>query len=368
MTRINTNMPSLIGAQHLNRNMQLLNTVLERLATGQRINSAKDDPSGIIISDVFRGELTGIQGAITNAERANNLIATAESAMGEVSALLLNVKQIVHEVANDGTMTAEEIRAKQLQVDNYIAAIDQIADNTSYAGLTPINGTLQYKTSGVDSASLAGMAIHKAPVGLSPGALAMHVEIVAPATRGELLMTQGTITSDVAIQLAGPKGKLVLEFSAGTTSSDFMLAVNSSADKTGLRAELIDPLDPTQGVRIQSDAYGSNSTVGVVMLSGSAAAIPLQNSAGEPAMRSTGTDIKALVNGGTAGGDGLTIRFMSVSMNMELAVTEALNSTGAGASTAFQIDSGGAMFQLGPRIGSDQQDTIGIRSEERRGG
>ena len=79
-------------------------------------------------------------------------------------------------------------------------------------------------------------------------------------------------------------------------------------------------------------------------------------------MRSTGTDIKALVNGGTAGGDGLTIRFMSVSMNMELAVTEALNSTGAGASTAFQIDSGGAMFQLGPRIGSDQQDTIGIKA------
>lgn len=366
MTRINTNMPSLIGAQHLNRNMQLLNTVLERLATGQRINSAKDDPAGVIISDVFRGELTGVQGAIDNAERANNLIATAESAMGEVASLLLGIKQIVHEVANDGTLTDEEIRAKQLQVDNYIAAIDKVSENTSYAGLTPINGDLEYKTSNVDSASLAAVAIHKSPVELVPGSLAIRVEVVEPATRGELVLAQGTIAADVAIELSGPKGKTKLEFSAGTSSSDIVLAVNSTGDRTGLVAELIDPGDPSQGLRIQTQAYGSRSIVAVHMLDGLETALPLVTSAGDPAMRSAGTDIEALVNGGTSGGDGLTIRFMSVSMNMELALTENFNNAGAGGVTSFQIDSGGAMFQLGPRIGSDQQDTIGIHAVSSR--
>jgi flagellin len=360
MTRINTNMPSLIGAQYLNRNMQILNKVLERLATGRRINSAKDDPSGIIISDVFRGELTGIQGAIANAERANNLLATAETAMGEIGNLLLSIKQAVHEVANSGTLTAEEVAAKQLQIDNYVAAIDKISDNTSYAGLTPINGALSYRTSHVDGAAIAGMAVHKAPVGLVTTVLPMRVEVVEPASRGELIMAQAAITGDVSIELSGPRGKTTLEFKAGTTSQQIALAVNSTADKTGLRAELVDPGNPAAGVRIQTDRHGSRRVVSVTMLSGNASDFPLQDTGGNTAYRAAGRDIRALVNGGTAAGDGLTIRYMSVSMNIELAATEAFNV--AGQLTNFQIDGGGAIFQLGPRIGSDQQDTLGIGS------
>ncbi len=360
MTRINTNMPSLIGAQHLNRNMQLLNTVLERLATGKRINSAKDDPSGIIISDVFRGELTGVQGAITNAERANNLIGTAESAMGEIAALLLDVKQIVHEVANDGTLTYEEVKAKQQQIDNFVAAIDKISDNTSYAGLKPIDGSLDYATSSVDNTRIAGMAIHKAPVGTVSGALPMRVEMVAPATRGELVLPQGSIAADINVEVVGPKGKVALEFGAGATSSDLVLAINSSSDRTGLQAELITAGTPADGMRIVTEDYGSRKTVAINVLSGSASTMPFEDRDGQPATRSSGTDVQALVNGGTASGDGLTVRYLSVSMNMEVALTEAFNNAGAGELTTFQIDSGGAMFQLGPRIGSDQQDTIGI--------
>ena len=108
MSRIYTNLPSLLSALYMERNMQALNRSLERLATGIQINSARDDPGGIITTDALRGELTGIQSAITNAERANNLMATAEGSIEGISDLLLDIQATIFEVAGDGALTDEE--------------------------------------------------------------------------------------------------------------------------------------------------------------------------------------------------------------------------------------------------------------------
>ena len=99
------------------RSMCVVNTTLQRLSTGLRINSGADDPSGLIASQRpqeprWRASPT----AISNSQRANNVIATAEGALNEVSSLLQSVKGLVVQAANTGAMSADEIAANQLQL------------------------------------------------------------------------------------------------------------------------------------------------------------------------------------------------------------------------------------------------------------
>jgi flagellin len=78
MSRINTNIPSLVAQRVLNKNNVGLNTSLNRLSTGLKINTGKDDPAGLIASENLRSTKVAIGAAIQNISRANNVIATAE--------------------------------------------------------------------------------------------------------------------------------------------------------------------------------------------------------------------------------------------------------------------------------------------------
>src|SRR5210317_1229778 len=115
MTRINTNVSSLNAQKTLARSNASLQESLTRLSTGLRINTGKDDPAGLIASEVLRSDIIGVQRAIPNSQRANQMIATADSALGQVSALLNDVRGLISEAANTGAMSAEQISANQLQ-------------------------------------------------------------------------------------------------------------------------------------------------------------------------------------------------------------------------------------------------------------
>src|SRR5215210_3223022 len=123
MARINTNVASLVAQRGLNSSQKNLNETLQRLSSGLRINRGADDPAGLIASEGLRSEIAGINQAIDNSSRASNVIATAEGALSEVAALLLNVKDLVVEAANSGALSQEEIAANQLQVDSAVESI-----------------------------------------------------------------------------------------------------------------------------------------------------------------------------------------------------------------------------------------------------
>src|SRR5438105_3653847 len=89
MSRINTNVSSLIAQRTLSRNNNDLQTSLQRLSTGLKINSGADDPAGLIASENLKAEQAGITQAINNAQRASNIIGTAEGGLNEVSSLLV---------------------------------------------------------------------------------------------------------------------------------------------------------------------------------------------------------------------------------------------------------------------------------------
>src|SRR5262245_33636078 len=95
MSRINTNVTSLVARRAIGVNNRSLNQALLRLSTGLRINSGKDDPAGLIASETLRSGIRAISSAIENANRADTIVAVAEGGLQEVSSLLLELENLV---------------------------------------------------------------------------------------------------------------------------------------------------------------------------------------------------------------------------------------------------------------------------------
>src|SRR5688500_14743212 len=162
MSRINTNVSSLIAQRVLRKNNNDLNTSLERLSTGLKINRGADNPAGLIASENLRAEKVGIAKGISNAERAINIIGTAEGGLSEVSTLLTELQGLVNEAANSGGLSAEEVAANQLQVDSILTTINRIAQSTSFQGKKLLNGNYAYSTSGVTAANFGALQVNSA--------------------------------------------------------------------------------------------------------------------------------------------------------------------------------------------------------------
>ncbi|MEM9884143.1 MAG: flagellin, partial [Planctomycetota bacterium] len=130
MSRINTNVTSLLGQRILTQQNKSLNTSLERLSTGLRINRGGDDPAGLIASEALRSQKASITSAIGNAERAEQVVNVAEGGLQEVNNLLLEVQALVGQSANDAGLSLEEKEANQLQIDSILQTIDRISETT----------------------------------------------------------------------------------------------------------------------------------------------------------------------------------------------------------------------------------------------
>ncbi len=189
MTRINTNVPSLIAQNRLNQSNNDLQTALTRLSTGLRINSGKDDPAGLIASESLRSDITGLNKAISNTQRASQIIATADSALSQVSSLLNDIRGLVTEAANNGALSSDEIAANQLQVDSSLEAINRIAQTTTFQGRKLLDGSLDFVTRGGSGfSSVTDLQIDQANLGAT-GQVDVNVNISRAATQGTLATT-----------------------------------------------------------------------------------------------------------------------------------------------------------------------------------
>src|SRR5919112_2597961 len=177
MARINTNVASLTAQRGLAKSQKTLNSTLQRLSSGLKINRGADNPAGLIASEGLRSEIAGITQAIDNSSRASNVISTAEGALSEVASLLLNVKDLVVEAANSGALSQEEIEANQLQVDSAVESITRISNTTTFAGLHLINGSLDYITSGLKTSALPAIQINQASFG-TLASIPVQVQVV----------------------------------------------------------------------------------------------------------------------------------------------------------------------------------------------
>ncbi len=198
MTRINTNIPAIRAVNRMAVNQFDLELRLERLATGLRINRGRDDPAGLIISELLRSDMRTTQQAINNATRANNVISTAEGAMNELSALLLDLQSLVVQTANEAGLTRGEVEANQLEIDALLDSIDRIATTTEFAGKRLLDGTMGYTLSGVVPDELASVNVFSTNVS------------VGTTREVTLQVTQSAQTARLEFAGANPGGQSLL--------------------------------------------------------------------------------------------------------------------------------------------------------------
>lgn len=268
MTRINTNVPSLVAQNRLQASNRDLQTSLTRLSTGLRINSGADDPAGLIASEALRSEITSLNKAVSNTRRASQIISTADSALGQVSSLLNDIRGLVVEAANAGALSEDEIAANQLQIDSSLQAINRIAQTTTFQGRKLLDGGLDFLTeAGTNFGSIRSLNIDQANLGPT-GSLAVNVNVTTAARQAVVTVaniptataqarSEGSIELTRATVAAAATGSI--EFSRPTA------AVQATADlavaNTAGAAEFTITATSTGAY---ADAAGNNASFEIV--------------------------------------------------------------------------------------------------------
>lgn len=353
MTRINTNVQALIARRALDVNNASLNRALERLSTGLRINSGKDDPAGLIASETLRSGIRAINQAVDNANRADTIVSVAEGGLEEISALLLDLEALIDQSANEAGLADEEVAANQLQIDSILASINRLAEATAFGDMKLLNGNLDFSTSGVNSAELSRVQINaaKIPVGSTRQVV---VNVVTPSEVARISAVGagagGALGDATTLHVRGNLGSDVLSFASGTSAAEVAATVNSARGLTGVSATV-----SGGALYLQSTGYGGDAFVTVSVLENVGTAF---NGLAE-VTTANGTDGAFTINGSNAIVDGLHASVRTGALSADLTLSAALNAT-VGNTAVFEITGGGATFSISPQVGLSGLESIGI--------
>jgi len=164
--RINNNIESMNAHRSLLMNDRALSKSLERLASGQKVNRAADDPAALVISEHMRAQVSGMEQAIRNNEVAISLVQTAEGSMNEISSILVSLRQRAISAANVGASDQDMIDANQAEVENGLASIDRVVSSTQFGHYKLLDGTNAAKTITNEDGSIStreGLRFHVGP-------------------------------------------------------------------------------------------------------------------------------------------------------------------------------------------------------------
>ena len=185
---INTNVASLSAQNQLQKSQDLSNQALERLSSGLRINSAKDDAAGLAISTRFQSQIRGLDVASRNANDGISLAQTAEGAFDESTNILLRIRDLAVQSANS-TNSASDRAALDQEVQQRLAEVERISTQTAFNGLKVLDGSFgeQNFQVGADAGQVIG-------VDLSQGTRRDQI--------GSLASKEGTAVTGEALRLA----------------------------------------------------------------------------------------------------------------------------------------------------------------------
>ena len=137
---INTNITSLNAQRNLSSSQASLTTSIQRLSSGLRINSAKDDAAGMAISTRMTSQINGLNQAARNANDGISLAQTAEGAIGQMSDNLQRMRELSVQAAN-GTLSTDDRKGVQSEIDQLKSEINRVANQTSFNGTKLLDGT-----------------------------------------------------------------------------------------------------------------------------------------------------------------------------------------------------------------------------------
>ena len=304
---INTNIASLQAQRALNGSQGDVSTALQRLSTGLRINTAKDDAAGLAISERFTSQINGLNQAVRNSNDALSLTTTAEGALGETTALLQRVRELAVQSSNS-TNSASDRTALQAEVNQLLTEVDRIASTTTFNGVKLLDGTFTSKNFQVGSnsgetiaVSLSGAANSDLGVnrafGDSSQAAAGSSSVVA-STTASTANANGVAGQTVTI--TGSVGASDATVTAGDSAATIAAAINNAESSTGVSAKATSQAQMTslQNAGTVSFTLGDgagNSTV----VSAAVTSSDLSNLKNAINETTSSHGITATVNGGT---------------------------------------------------------------------
>jgi flagellin len=341
---INTNIASLTAQRNLNGSQNSLATSLQRLSTGLRINSAKDDAAGLAISERFTTQIRGLNQAIRNANDGVSFAQTAEGALSTAGDALHRIRELSVQSVND-TNSSSDRQALNNEVGQLIAEVNRISTATQFNGRNILDGSLSTLTFQVganqgQTISVSGVDARSAQLGarISTSGSISATNLAAAVTANTLVVNGNTV------DLAGD-----------TTIDDVIGSINAVAADSGiqaLRANSVTTSDVGEtvggltGTTSDVTINGVTVTLGASVDVGSgalniAAINALTNQTGVTATAGSGTDAVVLSN--SSGTDIVTTGFVGGSEDYSAGIILAGGvADGAFAATgAFAVEGGG---------------------------
>jgi flagellin len=237
MTTINTNVMSMTAQRNLGTTSSSLATSMQRLSSGLRVNSAKDDAAGLAISERMNAQVRGLNVAARNANDGISLAQTAEGALGKVGDMLQRMRELAVQSANASNNTSDRT-ALQAEVKQLSSEIDRVSKTTSFNGTKLLDGSFANATFQVGANAGEGIAIDS-------------IVSANSSTLGEtsLITSVGTITTTAGANAAIAAGALNIKgvalgpIAAATSASErtFQVvdAINAKSSDTGVYAKAV---------------------------------------------------------------------------------------------------------------------------------
>ena len=253
MAVVNTNANASIAQNALARNERAMNTAMERLSTGQRINSASDDAAGLAIGSRMTSQIRGLETGIRNAADAISMISTADGALIEVTNMLQRMRELALQASN-GTTTEADRNYLNAEYQNLVSEIERIAVNTQWNGRAILDG----------SANATGDSTVAFQVGANGGqTIAVNFGNISQdsgsgATVFETFETSGTMTAGAFISAETTASAITTATSAITAIDSAITAVNSQRATFGAAMnQLTYAVDNLSNVRVNAEASRS---------------------------------------------------------------------------------------------------------------
>lgn len=227
---INTNVSSLLSQNALSKNSTSLQNSMERLSTGVRINSAKDDAAGLAITTRMTSEIRGLTAAVRNANDGISVAQTAEGSLGEITNILQRLRELAVQSANSSNNSTDrsflDTEAQQL-----ISETNRIGSQTNFNGIKLLNGDFTSQNFQVGAKEGEVIAFNSIADSRA-SALGSHSLSTGGAKMGGPLATSVTDAAAAinAVPVADATAAFKLQTALGGTSSNILYAVNSGAD------------------------------------------------------------------------------------------------------------------------------------------
>ncbi len=325
-----------------------LRTSLERLSSGFKVNRGADGPAALVISEKQRAQIAGLGAAIENTEKAVALVQTAEGALNEINTLLVKIRSLAIDSANEGVNDEDALAANQAEIDNALETINRIAENTQFGVKKLLNGE-----AGINGVSSDDDVTFLNAEQTTEGG-SYEIVVTVPGERGTAeadTVQSSVLAEDETLVING----VAVELAAGMSQTQVIDRINDYTAQTSIIADANGAGGTT---RLYTDAFGVESVAEVVS---NKAAAPDSSGFGVTRQSGSGVNVEITIGGNAYVGNGNVVtasRGSEKGLTISIAADENLVNTVDGLQGTIDITDKSLAFQIGPNANQNAQIAI----------